>query len=483
MLVAALPHGAFAQQFDWNDEAREAYALLLDLKFKQADSTLKQLANQDPKNLCVPYLQELSDFLYIIVTEDEKEFERKSVFRDRRIKAFESAAYNDPFRNVALGELHLHWAFFNLRFGNYINGAMGVRKAFQLLEENTQRFPTFIHSYKGMGLLHTLAGTVPDNYQWAVKLMGVNGTIYQGISEMNRVIKGTSGRKEFILVQKETLFLFTFLQINLVNDAVALKDVQGHLAVHSGPLIDFAKVRIFQKTGKTDEAIALLEGSLKKRPTAFPYLHFLLGEMKLSRMDDDANKPIETYLSIYKGKSYLKAAHHKLAWYALLVKRDQKSYFEHLARIPALGNTFLDGDKAAQRESEVKKLPNIQLLRSRVMFDGGYYAQAADVLEKAPSGSFPSQNDALEFSYRLARIYHQMGQHMKAIPRYEQTIKQGAESPLYFAANSALQLGLLYEELGQKEKARGYFKACSSFKNTEYRDSINQKAKAGLLRL
>jgi len=481
--MLALPQGTFAQQFEWNEEARDAYALLLDLKFKQADSTLKQLATHNPKNLCVPYLQDLSDFLYIVVTEDEKEFERRSAFRDKRMKAFESAAHNDPFRNLALGELHLHWAFSNMRFGNYLNGAMGIRKAFQLLEENTQRFPTFIHTYKGMGLLHTLVGTVPDNYQWAAKLMGVNGTIHQGIAEMNRVIKGASGRKEFPMVQKETLFLYTFLQINLVNDATALKDVQRHLDRHSGPLIDFAKVRLLQKSGKTDEAIALLEVSLKKRPSAFPYLQFLLGEMKLSRMDDDADRPLETYLRIFKGKSYLKAAHHKLAWHALLVKRDQKSYFEHLSRIPTTGSTMIDEDKAAQRESEAKKLPNIHLLRSRVMFDGGYYSQAADVLEKAPSGSFPTQDDALEYSYRLGRIYHEMNQHTKAISSYEQTMKNGAESTRYFAANSALQLGLLYEELGEKEKARKYFQACSTFKNTEYRDSINQKAKAGLLRL
>ncbi len=478
-----IPSGVFAQQFTWNEEACSAYGLLLDLKFKQADSTLKVLESKEPKNLCVPYLQDVADFLYIVVTEDEKEFERRAKFRDKRIATLETAADNDPFRNIALGEAHLHWAFSNMRIGNYVTGAMSVRKAFQLLEDNTKRFPTFIHSYKAMGLLHTLIGTVPDNYKWATNLMGVDGTIHQGISEMERVIKGTSGRKEFPLVHKETLFLFTFLQINLVNKPEALKELQRHLDRHNGPLIDFAKARVLQRSGKTDAAIGVLELSLKKRPTSFPYLHFLLGEMKLSRMDVDANEPLKAYTILFKGKSYLKSAQQKLAWHSLLVGRDQKGYFEHLARITAVGNTTIDGDKSAQREADEKKLPNVYLLRSRIMFDGAYYVQAVNTLANAPEGSFPTQDEKLEYNYRLGRIYHEMGEHSKAISRYESTIKQGASSARYFAANASLQLGLLYEKLGEKDKAKKHFQACSSFKNTEYRDSINQKAKAGLLRL
>jgi hypothetical protein len=76
-----------------------------------------------------------------------------------------------------------------------------------------------------------------------------------------------------------------------------------------------------------------------------------------------------------------------------------------------------------------------------------------------------------------------MGNTQKAVDAYRTTMRDGAKSTRYFAANAALQLGILYERMGEKEKARSAFLACSSFKNTEYRDSINQKAKAGLNRL
>lgn len=482
ILVGFIPQSV-AQHFTWNEDAREAYALLLDLRFQKADSVLTAMEQRDAGNLCAPYLRDLSDFLYIVVQEDEQAYERRLKFKDKRLAAFDMAAHNDPFKNIALGETHLHWAFADMRFGNYFSGAMGIRKAFQLLEENAQRFPHFIQTYKSMGLLHTLVGTVPDNYRWAAKLMGVHGTISQGIAEMQRVIKGNSGRLEFIYVQKETLFLFTFLQLNLANDIEAVRSVQKHLDRHSGPLMDFAKARVLQRTGDTDAAIDLLGRSLAKRPNAFPYLQFLLGDMKLARLDSDANRPFQTYIKIFKGKSYVKAAQQKLGWHALLVKNDKEAYTQYMVAVKTVGSTTVDEDKAAQKEAEGGIVPNRTLLSARLMFDGGYHARALKELEGAPDNLFATVEEKLERQYRLGRIHHEMGNHQKAVDAYRATMRDGAASARYFAANAALQLGLLYEQLGESEKAREAFSSCSTFKNTEYRDSINQKAKAGLNRL
>lgn len=481
-LLTCIAPLAVAQHFTWDNDARRVYGLLLDLHFGAADSVLKVLEKRDPKNLCTPYLRDLGDFLYIVTQENAQEYERRSKFKDMRLAAFAKLPDSDPFKNIAMGETCLHWAFADMRFGNYLSGAMGIRKAFKLLEDNTQRFPNFIDTYKGMGLLHTLVGTVPDNYRWAAKLMGVDGTIAQGITEMEKVIKGISDRPESVHVQKETLFLFTFLQLNLVNDAEAVQRIRPHLDRHSGPLMDFAKARVLQRMGDTDAAITLLDRSLAERPKAFPYLQFLLGDMKLARLDTDADRPFHTYLRIFKGNSYLKASHMKLGWHALLVRNDPKAYAQHLATVKTIGSASIDEDKAAQKEAESGKTPNTALLKARLMFDGGYHAKALNVLETSPSAHF-SPEEKLERQYRLGRIHHEMGDHRKAIEAYRATMRDGADSPRYFAANAALQLGLLYERMGETEKAYEAFAACPTFKNTEYRDSINQKAKAGIGRV
>ena len=219
-------------------------------------------------------------------------------------------------------------------------------------------------------------------------------------------------------------------------------------------------------------------GSLK----SFPYLHFLLGELKLARMDRGADQHFNQFLNSFKGNSYKKAATQKIAWYSLLVDLDESAYKKQLNQIGSQPTSILDEDKAAQKEFESEKTPNTALLRRGYSLTG-YYKEALKTRIKSDTKDMNSPDENLEFTYRLARIHDALENTDDAISYYHLTIESGAKSKRYFAANSSLMLGLLYERIGQKEKALKYFKACSDFNNSEYRNSINQKAKAGILRL
>lgn len=467
-----------AQHFTTNKQFEESYALLLDLKFDEAERQIQAMRMADEQNLSTLYLEDLSDFLYIVVTEDAVEFQNRKELKQNRLELIHQLPSSSPYKLLAAGEIHLHWAFSSMRFGEYFSAAGGINKAFKLLEKNMKKFPDFTPTYKSMGLLHTLVGTVPDNYTWATKLMGVDGTIEQGVSEMELVLD----RSEDENLKKETLFLLTFLHINLLNDAESLIRYSSLVKERSGPLMDFAKASLLNEQGNSDQAISVLESnpsSLK----SFPYLHFLLGELKLARMDQDADQHFNQFLNSFKGNSYKKAATQKIAWYSLLVDLDESAYKKQLNQIGSQPTSILDEDKAAQKEFESEKTPNTTLLRARLQFDAGYYKEALKTLIKSDTKDMNSPDENLEFTYRLARIHDALENTDDAISYYHLTIESGAKSKRYFAANSSLMLGLLYERIGQKEKALKYFKACSDFNNSEYRNSINQKAKAGILRL
>jgi tetratricopeptide (TPR) repeat protein len=70
-----------------------------------------------------------------------------------------------------------------------------------------------------------------------------------------------------------------------------------------------------------------------------------------------------------------------------------------------------------------------------------------------------------------------------AIEYYKLTLQAGEPYPYYFAASAALQLGLIYEQQKNPKQARFYFEKCISLKNHQYRNSLSQKAKAGINRL
>ena len=205
--------------------------------------------------------------------------------------------------------------------------------------------------------------------------------------------------------------------------------------------------------------------------------------MKMARMDKNANQPLERFLSTFKGNSYKKAAQQKLAWHALLVQNDEAAYRKLIAKVDGLGNEMLDEDKSAQKEFESGETPNRVLLKARLQFDGGFYKEALQTLVNSDSKSLKTKDEDLEFTYRLGRIHHELGNMKDAISYYNLTIDSGRNSTRYFAANASLMLGLIYEMDGEYQKAIEAFKDCSEFNHTEYRNSIGQKAKAGILRI
>ena len=89
----------------------------------------------------------------------------------------------------------------------------------------------------------------------------------------------------------------------------------------------------------------------------------------------------------------------------------------------------------------------------------------------------------LEYLYRLARVQQKMGQENLAIINYEKAFKLGEGHPYYFSSSSALQLGLISEAKGDKEAAKKYFQKVLSSDKHDFKNSIDQKAKAGLSRL
>ncbi len=128
--------------------------------------------------------------------------------------------------------------------------------------------------------------------------------------------------------------------------------------------------------------------------------------------------------------------------------------------------------------------PSVVLLKSRLLFDGGYYQRALNELLDNPVKSFvKNRRDLVEYTYRLARIYHETGNTEKALSYYRQTIARGSNEPYYYAAASAFQMGLIYENSGSYAQADSAYRKCLSIETSEYKTSLDQKAKAGLNRL
>lgn len=478
--VFFLAHSGSAQQYDFNTKCIDAYDHIQALRFKEAQKILQEEKATHPTNLIPVFLENYIDFLTIYISEDEDTFDALEKNQSARLVKMRSGDKNSPYYLYTQAEILIQWAFARLKFEEYLNAFTEVKKAYGYLEENQKKFPDFIANKKSLGMLHCIVGAIPDQYKWGASMLGMNGTIQQGLNEMKEIIT-YSKTSPFIFTQ-ETYLYYAFLSLYLQKDDATAWNIVKGLDTKSNLIHVFCVSSVAMRTGRNDVALA----TLNSRPTGseyypYPYLDFMQGLVKLRRLDADAGSYFEKFLKNFHGSNYIKEAYQKLAWCAIL-NGDTKKYYEYMQLVKSQGDDLIDDDKQALYEAENGKAPNITLLKSRLLFDGGYYKTAMQQIEGKSTDDFSDIKDKTEFTYRAARIYHAAGDPEKAKGFYLATIKNGRSLPNYFAASAALQLGLIYEKEHNYEKANYYFQTCIDIPNEEYETSLESQAKAGLNR-
>lgn len=146
------------------------------------------------------------------------------------------------------------------------------------------------------------------------------------------------------------------------------------------------------------------------------------------------------------------------------------------------GTEVPDADKMSMRNAESGQWPHPLLLRARLLSDGGMFRESIELFRGKSTDDFQKTADKAEFVYRLARNYDLMGEKELAIKYYSSAISFGRDVHDYFAARSALQTALIFEERKDFNKASSYFKTALSMKDYPYKNSVDQKAKSGVYR-
>jgi hypothetical protein len=469
----------------FNYNCRKAYEYVTALKFSKAAQYLELEKKNNPENKLTILSENYKDCMEIILDENKTQLNKLSPLKDVRLKLLEKENEQSPYYLYAQAEVNMQWAFAHIKTGEYLSGVLEINRAYKMLTKNVKKFPNFIPQYKSLGLLHSLIGVVPDEYKWAVNLLGFTGSLQQGNKELQLFYSAAFNDTLHYCYQTEASLMLGIIQLNFIPDEVSLNKILNQINQQKqmNPVLSFIYADICLHNGNSAEAVKHLmkykynEGTFYK----FHYLNYLLGMAKLYHLEDDAYVYLEAYVKEFKGNTFIKAAYLKLAYHYLLHQNIDK-YKYYLQQIRQFGNEITDEDKAAQKESKSTSLPNLYLLKSRLLFDGGYYSESYTSLIRANKEDFKTTKEQLEFIYRLGRIQHKKENYNKAIYYYQMAMKNGDSYPYYFAANAALNLGLIYEELENLTQAKYYFEKCLKMKDHEYQRSIDQKAKAGLKR-
>ncbi|RKD20158.1 hypothetical protein BCY91_00595 [Pelobium manganitolerans] len=469
--------------FDFNSNCVNAYNAIFDLRIKDAQSLLKKEKSANPNNAIVALLENYIDFFTILSSESKADYNRLKSNRDSRLSYLAKQDKNSPYYLFAQAEVYLQWGLLKSRFQEYLSSGFDVKKADNLLSENQKKFPSFLPNKKSSGLIDVILGSIPSNVKGIASTFGFSGNVNNGIKTLESLMSSLS-KSNYGFYTDEVVFFLCYIETDLLPDKSNYNKIMAYTnRMNSQSLLkSYLQGYVASRNAHNDSAIAYLA----KRPRGsayldFPKLDYLMGSAKLNRMDTDANVYLASYLKEYNGINYVKDGYLKLAYYYLL-RGDENHYQAFLKMVKSQGDLYDEKDKQALKEANDAR-PDINLLKARFQFDGGYYSKALQTLSGKDVNDFKLLRDKTEFHYRLGRIYDELSRDNEALIEYQKAIYAGKNTSYYYAANAALSIGHIFEKRNDKARAANFYKQAIAMKNHEYENSIESKAKEGLKRM
>ncbi len=469
------PSTGLSQNWEFNKIHQVAYNKISNLEIPEALSLLDN--NKSQKDYSTLYLISLAETLHLITTENRQNYKSYFKTETKRLSTVKNGVGEHPHKLFFQSEIRLHNAYVHIKFGNYWKAVYNLRQAYKLIEGNVKAYPEFTPNLKTLGTLQVIFGTVPQKYQWIVNFFGIDGSIKEGIENLEQFGRTDhmQGIEAVILIAVVNAFLLQ--DFNKATDT--LKEYYENN--HSNGIISYLFTVFLIKNSKSDEALSLIK-STSSNNTLYniPFIHYHIGEIYLQKGEyQNAIDSYQKFLRQFTGFNLIKDTYYKIALaYWLLNERSNALVYADMAR--NRGITVTEADKHADRQLNYDQLPNPIILKIRLLTDGGYYDQAGDIISKSDQNNFNQLKDKVEFTYRIARLAHKTIELETAIKEYLETIDKAKNHQWYFAPNSCLQLGYIYLKLNKMKKAKFFFKKATEYKRHEYKTSIDNNAKIAL---
>lgn len=471
----------FAQKFyDFNQNCQRAYDAIISLNFEQGQYWVQQERSSNPDNLLPILLEHYLDCLPILFNGDPKDYEELKPRVAQRLKDLEVTTSPSPWILYSKAAINFQWAACQIRMNEMTKGGRDFRRSYLLIKENMESYPHFSPNIMLLGIEEALIGTVPDNYRWLARLLGLNGHLRSGIQKVKSVALNPDAP-----FRKEAQFYYANLDFYLGKNKKSVWNFihQQKLDLRNNHLFTYMVANFsiddFQST-RAQKTITQRNNSSEYFKVHF--FDYLLAIAYFNNLDTQGVNKMQDFLKNYKGKVFTKNAHYRLTLFYISTHQTSKARTEK-ERILTQGTTQFDADIQAQRFAQKSDLPNPYLIQARLKNEGGYTDAALQSLGHLKYSQLRLLADQLEYHYRYGRIYKNLGNYDAAAIFYKKCIELGRNSEEQFAARSALELAEMYEENNQKTLAKQYYQICLSMKNHDFQSAIDQRAKSGLARL
>ncbi|MBG8554047.1 tetratricopeptide repeat protein [Hymenobacter guriensis] len=466
--------------FQLTPAARRAYAELLKLRPAPARALLRPEEQRAAGSAGTLLVADCIEFTELMITQDARRYEPLIDAQDERLARLEKSPEQTALRAYVAAEIRLHQAAAQVAFQHEIQGAWSMRQAYAGMQQVVRRYPSYLPARKTLGMMQFFIGSLPEGYRWFLKLLGLPGSVEAGLLNL----RAAAGQpNDFQPEARIMLALVEETYYKKTEQAVQLAS-SWTIQQPDNLLFSYLAISLNKRQHHTEAALA----AYRARPTGagylpVAYLHHMAADLLLYQGQYAASERENLqFLREFQGQHYRKDAAFKLYLTAWL-RGDKAAAERYRRQIGAGGRTVVEEDTYAQRFYDGRVPLNATLTRARLQIDGGYYREALATLDTfRPTRQTPLR-DQIEAPYRRARAWQGLGRTDSARLLYRRTIAVAGDAPYYFAPQSALQLGYLYQAEGQKSTARAYFRKVLAYPKHEYKNSTDTKAKVALQEL
>jgi hypothetical protein len=467
--------------FAYNPKLIEAETYIGALQLQDAWNILQAEMKLHPENKACNYLLHTWYFYQLITTGSKTLYTNSDYVRKNQLAAFTGNVLS-PASQAAKADMLLHEAILKLMYKEYFSGAYELRSAYQLLKQQVIKHPEQLSNLKNLGFMKAVLGTLPENFHWILNIVGLGGNLKEGMELLEKYLQHPRFNQEVLLGQQQAHFYYCLLQFHYLSPQTAWTHAQKHTEdFEQNPLNGYLRAFIAANTAHNDEALnVLLQTPNNPQYSKFYDAEHLTGYVLLNKLDvQNAAIYFKKYVTFGQKPDLKKDAYLRLAWIALL-NGDTFTYHTYRNLAFKASASKDEEDLAIDIDLSKKVYPNPIVLKARLLYDGGYYTQAENMMKTTQVSAMKSKYQQAEYYFRYGLILKEQKRYTKAIECFTESIKIGEKSPLYLAAFSALQIGYIYQLMEFEQSASYYFNKAMAYKNHPAKEYVNQKAKQAL---
>jgi hypothetical protein len=347
------------------------------------------------------------------------------------------------------------------------SGARSFYKAHRLFRKlNKDDYPQ--EYLKLEALFHIFLSQIPEQFQFWASLFGLEGDLETGFRLLkvhNQNCQNKTGLYcEALVLKTYCLLKFGTPDNQLINELILQAKEQ------QSPLLSFIVSSLSIKNRMGDEGLDFINSIDKTSFEYFPLLTYMKGRLLLNQLDSSSIITLQQFTTSYQGQSFKTDALLRQAWWWHL--QNNKTQRDTLIQ-QVSSQTKLPTSNDKQAKKEIRSLSDkpINLLKSRLLYDGGNYKTAYQVLNPANPLTLDTYN-LPEYHYRLGRINTELNNTNEALTHFNNTIELSADDTRYFGPYAAIEAAKIKYKQQDTILAHKYLQQAQQLNNGEYKQDI-----------